>query len=132
MKKLFTVSLLAALCVPFAGCDTTTRNAPGNTTLGAATLGGVTGAAIGAHNSGTKGAVVGGLLGAAGGGLIGNQMERNRDAAYGQPYGAPQQQYAPAPGYAPQQPAYAAPSAGGSAGYGAPAPGFGAPPPQSF
>lgn len=132
MKKLITASLLAALCVPFAGCDTTTRSAPGNTTLGAATLGGVTGAAIGAHNSGTKGALVGGVLGAGAGGLVGNQMEKNRDAAYGQQYGAPA--YAPAPNYAPapQQPAYSAPSSGSSAGYGAPAPGFGAPPPQSF
>lgn len=130
MKKLYTVSLLAALCIPFAGCDTTTRSAPGNTTLGGAALGGVTGAAIGAHNNGTKGALVGGTIGALGGGLIGNQMERNRNAAYG----PPPQQYAPAPGYAPapQQSAYSGQPSGGSAGYGAPAPGFGAPPPQSF
>jgi len=113
MKKLFTVSLLAALCVPFSGCDATTARAPGNTTLGGAALGGLTGAAIGAHNNGTKGALVGGAIGTLAGGVVGNQMERNRDAAYGAP--------APAPAYG------SAP-----AGYGAPAPGFGAPPPTSY
>src|SRR5690606_20290301 len=71
MKSIITVSLLAALVVPFAGCDTTTRSAPGNTTLGGAALGGLTGAAIGAHNNGTKGALVGGGLGALAGGVIG-------------------------------------------------------------
>ena len=118
MKKIFTISLLAALCVPFAGCDATTARAPGNTTLGGAALGGLTGAGIGAATNGSKGALVGGLIGTAGGALVGNQMERNRDAAYGQPYAAP----------APPPPAYSS----APAGIGAPASGFGAPPPTSY
>lgn len=126
MKSLITVSLLAVLCVPFAGCDATTARAPGNTTLGGAALGGLTGAGIGAATNGGKGALVGGLIGTAGGALVGNQMERNRDAAQ---YG--QQPYYGAPAAAPA-PSYSAPSSGGPAGYGAPAPGFGAPPPTSY
>lgn len=130
MKAIITASLLAALTIPFAGCDATTARAPGNTTLGGAALGGLTGAGIGAASNGSKGALVGGLIGTAGGALVGNQMEKNRDAAAAQQgyYGAPQPAYgAPA---APA-PSYGAPS-GAPAGYGAPAPGFGAPPPTSY
>lgn len=107
MKKLFTASVLAVLAVAFTGCDTTSRNAPGNTTLGAATIGGLSGAGIGALTGhGTKGALVGGAIGTVGGAIVGNQMEKNQQAAQQRAY------YAPAP-----------------AGVGAPASGFVTPPP---
>jgi hypothetical protein len=79
MKKLISMSLLALMALGMSGCDTTMANAPGNTTLGGAAVGGLTGAGIGALTGhGTKGALVGGLIGTAGGAVVGNQMERNR------------------------------------------------------
>jgi len=80
MKKLISMSLLALMALGMSGCDSTTANAPGNTTLGGAAIGGLSGAGIGAMAHGTKGALVGGLIGTAGGAVVGNQMERNRNA----------------------------------------------------
>lgn len=82
MKKLIVLTMLASFGAALTGCDATTMSAPGNTTLGSAALGGVTGAGIGAlaHSKDRgKGALVGGALGAGTGALLGSMAERNRD-----------------------------------------------------
>lgn len=82
IKKLIASSVMATLVLALAGCDATTRSAPGNTTLGAAAAGGLGGAAIGAATGhGTKGALIGAGVGTLGGAVVGQQMERNRDRA---------------------------------------------------
>ena len=81
LKKLIVVSLAASLSLIIAGCDPATRNAPGNTTLGSAAVGGLAGAGIGAATGGSKGALIGGAIGTGGGALLGNMAERNRDQA---------------------------------------------------
>jgi osmotically inducible lipoprotein OsmB len=89
VRKVLVGSVLASLVLALSGCDATTMNAPGNTTLGSAAVGGLGGAAIGAATGhGTKGALIGGAVGAAGGALVGNQMERNRQNAQYQQQGA--------------------------------------------
>lgn len=81
MKRVIAATVLAAFGLALSGCDTTTANAPGNTTLGAAAVGGLGGATVGAlasKNRG-KGALIGGAVGTLGGALVGQQMEANRD-----------------------------------------------------
>lgn len=81
MKKLVAVAIIAGLGICLSGCDTTTANAPGNTTLGSAAVGGLGGAAVGAlasKNKG-KGALIGAGVGTLGGALVGSQMELNRE-----------------------------------------------------
>ena len=83
LKQFLAVTLAASTLILASGCDTTTRNAPGNTTLGSAAVGGLAGAGIGAlasKDSG-KGALIGGAIGAGSGALLGNMAERNRDQA---------------------------------------------------
>lgn len=79
MNKLIVLTMLASLSFALAGCDATTRSAPGNTTLGSAAVGGLAGAGIGGLTGGTKGALVGTAIGATGGALLGSAAERNRD-----------------------------------------------------
>jgi hypothetical protein len=80
VKRILAGSVIASLVLVLAGCDTATMNAPGNTTLGSAAVGGLGGAAVGAATGhGTKGALVGAGVGTLGGALVGQQMERNRD-----------------------------------------------------
>jgi outer membrane lipoprotein SlyB len=81
MKRIVAAAVLAAFGLTLSGCDTTTANAPGNTTLGSAAVGGLGGAAVGALSSKNKGkgALIGGAVGTLGGALVGQQMESNRD-----------------------------------------------------
>jgi hypothetical protein len=77
------VGTLAAVLI--SGCASPqTMDAPGNTTLSSAAVGGLSGAAIGAavdkKNRGA-GALIGAGVGTLGGALVGNQMEKNRDKA---------------------------------------------------
>lgn len=83
LKKLITVSLAASMLAALTGCDTATANAPGNTTMGGAAVGGLSGAAIGAMASKDhgKGALIGAGVGTLGGALVGSQMENNRNKA---------------------------------------------------
>ncbi len=83
MKRLIAGMVAAAIAFTLTGCNTTTADAPGNTTLGAAAVGGLGGATVGAlasKNKG-KGALIGGAVGTLGGALVGQQMEANRDRA---------------------------------------------------
>lgn len=80
MKRLIVGLLLASMALALVGCDTATAQAPGNTTLGSAAVGGLGGAAVGAlasKNHG-KGALIGAGVGTLGGALVGSQMENNR------------------------------------------------------
>ena len=90
LKKMFAFAAIGSLAaVLISGCATPqTMNAPGNTTLGSAAVGGLSGAALGAaiddkHRG--RGALLGGTIGTLGGALVGQQMEKNRDDAMRQP-----------------------------------------------
>ena len=81
MNKTF-LTLLMIIVFAGVGCESINNTLDTKTKKGA-TLGALTGAAIGGivgHNNdehGWEGALIGGAAGAAGGGLIGHQMEKN-------------------------------------------------------
>jgi osmotically inducible lipoprotein OsmB len=85
LKKLAVLAIITSLALAMlAGCASPqTMNAPGNTTLGSAAVGGLSGAAIGAAVSKDhgKGALIGGAVGTVGGAMVGKTMENNRDKA---------------------------------------------------
>ena len=77
LKKYCTIGLAGALMLAAAGCE----NLPGDEKAQGATIGGVTGAAVGAAVGGDNkvlGAVLGGAIGAGGGYLIGANWDKIR------------------------------------------------------
>ncbi len=72
MKRILSLSLVLALALPMAACNTP----QGQNAAGGALVGGAGGALLGAAVSGGRpgGAVVGGVLGAATGAMVGSAM----------------------------------------------------------
>ncbi len=82
MKKFMALAVVAGLSLNLVGCDAQTRNAPGNTTLGSAAVGGLAGAGIGAiadSNNRGRGALIGAGVGTLGGAALGSMAENNRN-----------------------------------------------------